>query len=532
MFRHRISVNANKEDNMVNTQLFQTIKGKFLPAANTVNEAGGVAYSLSPKQALAQLATTGCLGNTYYAGAAQQLDTVLELAAQVDAKFVAQTAIYARERGHMKDMPALLLATLAVRDVALFAAVFPRVVDGGKMLRNVVQILRSGQVGRKSLGSRPKKLVQAWLCNATEAQLLNASVGTAPSLADVVKMVHPKPQEAWRAAWFAWLIGRDYEAAQLPAVTQELEAYKKQSVATVPKVPFQMLTALDLNTTQWTSVALQGSWQMVRQNLNTFARHGVFDDASATQAIAEKLRDAQGIAKARVLPYQLMAAFTATGEGVPLAVREALQDAMEIALQNVPIMAGRVVVCPDVSGSMSTAVTGQRGSATSTVRCIDVAALVAAALLRKNPGTLVLPFEQKVVKLSLNPRDSVMTNAAKLAAVGGGGTNCAAPLAQLNADKACADLVVLVSDNESWVDGKRRGATQTMQEWEVFKQRNPQAKLVCIDIQPYAHTQAAERSDILNIGGFTDEVFKVLAMFAAGELGPDHWVGVIEETTL
>ena len=271
---------------------------------------------------------------------------------------------------------------------------------------------------------------------------------------------------------------------------------------------------------------------MVRQNLNTFARHGVFADASATQAIAAKLRNAESIAKARVLPYQLMAAFTATGEGVPSEVREALQDAMEIALHNVPAVAGRVVVCPDVSGSMSTAVTGQRGSATSAVRCIDVAALVAAALLRKNPGTLVLPFEQKVVKLSLNPRDSVMTNAAKLAAVGGGGTNCAAPLAQLNAEKAQADLVVLVSDNESWVDGKRRGATQTMREWEVFKQRNPQAKLVCIDIQPYAHTQVTERAEILNIGGFTDEVFKVLAMFAAGELGPDHWVGVIEETTL
>lgn len=517
---------------MVNTQLFQTLKGKFLPAANTVNKAGGVAYSLSPKQALAQLATTGCLSNTYYAGAAQQLDKVLELAAQVDAKFVAQTAIYARERGHMKDMPALLLATLAVRDVALFAAAFPRVVDGGKMLRNVVQILRSGQVGRKSLGSRPKKLVQAWLCNATEAQLLNASVGTTPSLADVVKMVHPKPQEAWRAAWFAWLIGREHEAAQLPAATQALEAFKQDAGATVPKVPFQMLTALNLNTAQWTSVALQGSWQMVRQNLNTFARHGVFADASATQAIAAKLRNAESIAKARVLPYQLMAAFTATGEGVPSEVREALQDAMEIALHNVPAVAGRVVVCPDVSGSMSSAVTGQRGSATSAMRCIDVAALVAAALLRKNTGTLVLPFEQKVVRLSLNPRDSVMTNAAKLAAVGGGGTNCAAPLAQLNVDKAQADLVVLVSDNESWVDGKRRGATQTMVEWEVFKQRNPRAKLVCIDVQPSAHTQAVERADILNIGGFTDEVFKVLAMFAAGELGPNHWVGVIEETTL
>jgi hypothetical protein len=46
--------------------------------------------------------------------------------------------------------------------------------------------------------------------------------------------------------------------------------------------------------------------------------------------------------------------------------------------------------------------------------------------------------------------------------------------------------------------------TATLQEWNAFKVRNPQARLVCIDIQPYATTQALERSDILNVGGFSD----------------------------
>ena len=50
-----------------------------------------------------------------------------------------------------------------------------------------------------------------------------------------------------------------------------------------------------------------------------------------------------------------------------------------------------------------------------------------AAILRKNPSAEVLPFDFDVVKVKLNPRDSVMTNAARLASVGGGGTNCSAP---------------------------------------------------------------------------------------------------------
>jgi 60 kDa SS-A/Ro ribonucleoprotein len=233
-----------------------------------------------------------------------------------------------------------------------------------------------------------------------------------------------------------------------------------------------------------------------------------------------------------VLPYQLLAAYKATGAEVPLQVREALQDAMEAALVNVPTLQGQVVVCPDVSGSMKSAVTGHRGSATSTVRCIDVAALVAAAFCAKNPRTKVLPFEQAVVKVELNPRDSVMTNAAKLAAIGGGGTSVSAPLALLNQQRTPVDLVVIVSDNESWVDARRHGGTETMRQWSEVKARCPQAKLVCIDIQPNRTTQAAERGDLLNVGGFSDAVFGAVAQVAEGTLDAGHWVGEIEKISL
>jgi len=37
---------------------------------------------------------------------------------------------------------------------------------------------------------------------------------------------------------------------------------------------------------------------------------------------------------------------------------------------------------------------------------------------------------------------------------------------------------------------------------------------------------------VLNIGGFSDSVFDVIAQFARGELNTDHWVGVIENVQL
>jgi 60 kDa SS-A/Ro ribonucleoprotein len=207
---------------------------------------------------------------------------------------------------------------------------------------------------------------------------------------------------------------------------------------------------------------------------------------------------------------------------------------MEIATANVPDFGGKVYVFPDVSGSMHSAVTGYRKGATSTVRCVDVAALVAATVLRKNPRAEVIPFESNVVETRLNPRDSVMTNAQKLASLPAGGTNCSAPLELLNQRRASGDLVIYVSDYESWIDAPHYGrfggsATRTMREWASFKQRNPNARMVCIDVQPYGTVQAKERADILNIGGFSDQVFAVIAEFARGELNADHWVGVIED---
>jgi len=516
---------------MVNMQLFQTLKGKNIPGTDAVNSAGAPAYALSPRHQLAQYAATGCLNATYYANAETQLASVLALCEQVDAAFIAQAAVYLRERGYMKDMPALLVAVLAAQGADEFKPAFARVIDNGKMLRNVVQILRSGAAGRKSLGSRPKKLVQQWLNNASEAQLLAAAVGTSPSLADVVKMVHPKPAAPWRAAFFAWLIGRPYAAADLPPLTAAFEAYKKDRTQPLPDVPFQMLSALDLSTREWAQIACRAGWQMVRMNLNTFARHGVFEIDGMSARIADKLRDPEAIANAGVFPYQLMAARQAASAAVPAAIHLALDAALETALANVPAIAGRVVVCADVSGSMHSPVTGKRGTATSVMRCIDVAGLVAAAMLRKNPDALVIPFENDVVACQLYPGDTVMTNAAKLAALGGGGTNCSAPLVWLNERQVDAELVVFVSDNESWIDARPR-ATATVQAWTAFKRRNPQARLVCIDCVPNATMQAAEREDILNVGGFSDDVFRIISAFAAGQLDAGHWVGEIEAVNL
>lgn len=503
------------------------------PATDTVNEAGGKAYAFSPEHLLAQYAATGCLNATYYASAEEQLDQVIDMAKKINPRFIAQTAIYARERGYMKDMPALLCAILASRDVNLLRKTFPRVIDNGKMLRNFVQMIRSNKLGRKSLGSAPKSLIQNWITSRDAYKILDASVGNDPSLVDIIKLTHPKPVDAEQNALFGYLLGREYDKRKLPNVIKNYEDYKAGKTNKVPEnIPFLLLTALKLGKKEWIEIAKGMRWHATRMNLNTFKRHEVFDDPEMVSMIAARLRDPEQVRKARVFPYQLLVAYQ-NAVDVPKDVREALQDAMETATENIPEIDGQIYVFPDVSGSMSSPVTGHRAGATTAVTCRDIAALVSAAIVRRNRTAEVIPFSDHVVPYSFNPRDSIMTISQQIANLPSGGTNCSAPLAEINRRGANADLIVYVSDNQSWVDNNYGfRSTGTMGEFEKLKKRNPKAKMVCIDIQPYGSSQAKESKDVLNIGGFSDDVFDIISEFAHGRLGNDHWVGEIERIAL
>ena len=532
---------------MANKSVF---KSKRNPQVDAVNEAGGVAYSLDDNAALAQLAVTGTFSDTYYATAEAQVDEMLTLCKKVEPEFTAKLAVYARQSGYMKDTPAFLCAYLcAAGRNDLLRKVFPKVIDNGRMLRNFVQIIRSGVLGRKSFGYAAKTLIQDWLAVKSDLYLFNAAVGNDPSLADIIKMVHPRPSTKAREALYGYLLGKEYGKRSLPKEVKAFEKFKAGKSKEVPDVSFQYLTALDLDTEAWTEIAKNAKWMMTRMNLNTFYRHGVFGSKKMVKLIADRLRDPELVKKARAFPYQLLMAYLATAghpyetyygdaneKEMPTEICEALQDAMEIATENVPAFGGQVYVFPDVSGSMQSPATSMRGGATSVATCVDIAALVAATVLRNNKNAKVIPFEQRVCRINLNPRDSVMTNAKKLASIGGGGTCCSAPLALLNSKKAEGDLLIYVSDNQSWVENARgygyRDGTSTMEEFRKFKKRNPKAKMVCIDLQPYTTAQAKESKDILNIGGFSDTVWDIIRLFANDMLTPEHWVGVVEATEL
>jgi len=517
----------------------------------TMNEAGGAAYKLTNKQALAQIAVTGCLNNTFYASSRDQLDKVRELANSVDNEFLAKVAIYARKHGFMKDMPALLAAILSAKEKnsngqRYFPVVFNQVCDNSKMIRNFVQIVRSGETGRKSFGTQPKRLIAKWFNDKPEEVVFRSSIGNNPTIGDVIKMVHPKPKDERREALFGYLTKRDYNADNLPDIVKAYEAFKKDPAnAELPNLSFEMLAGLGLSKKQWIEIARKCTWTQARMNLNTFKRHGVLEDKETVRILAERIANPELIERAKAFPYQLMVSYFHAHD-MPEKIRKALNEAVEISCNNVPVIEGQVYILPDVSGSMCSPVTGNSGygygwgryGSQTVATCVDVAALMASAIKKRNPEAVIFPFDTRLhIKPNSFYNKSVLENARALAAFGGGGTYCSLPLEHMNKHNMKGSTVIYVSDNQSWVDTTRNGyhayrlkdGTATLTQWNLFKERNPEAKMVCVDIHPYATTQAQSRSDILNVGGFSDRVFDVISIFLNSKNEEDHFINVIEE---
>jgi 60 kDa SS-A/Ro ribonucleoprotein len=181
------------------------------------------------------------LNDTFYKSAQEQLDKVKEFAAKVPAKYLAQVAVFSRERGFMKDMPALLTVLLLKKDPVLAEKIFDRTIDNGKMLRNFFQMIRSGVAGSKSMASRPSRLVSNMLRQKTPMDLLFMSIGNDPSLVDIIKMIHFKPKDKKQDALISYLMGKKFNEKLLPEEVREYEALKKGESDEIPKVPFEML---------------------------------------------------------------------------------------------------------------------------------------------------------------------------------------------------------------------------------------------------------------------------------------------------
>lgn len=478
-------------------KLFNTIPAP--PPTDTTNEAGAPAYTVDGETLLAKLAFTGTLTPGFYLDGRAQLDNLVKVAGAVSPEYLAKAAVMAHEQGFIKDAPVVLLALLTKRDPALARRVARRIITNAKQLKNFTRVVRSGAGGRKSLGRVGRGIIAEYLRAKSPDQLLRDSVGKDPSLADVIRLAHYKPTEA-QASIVRWLVGA--KDAVRPDQLQQLDRFIAGE-GDPPNLPFFFFGGAGYD-----KLLERMSWQQVRQELSTFKRANLLQahdpNHEFTKRVVARLRDLESAQRGKAMPYQVLTTLEhlRSEGGYPQSVLTALQDSLDFTVRSVPVFGGKVRIALDVSSSMVGAYVGK-----SNVTASLAGGVFVAAMLKKNPATELIVFAERALRVEGNVPDSIWTIAKSLPFTGGG-TACGAALTEVGVTKP--DLIIMISDNQSWADWNRSDPSSLAEGWRKYRNINPKARMVCWDVTPSPSVQLPQLDSVLHVGGMSDAVFSLI----------------------
>jgi 60 kDa SS-A/Ro ribonucleoprotein len=237
----------------------------------------------------------------------------------------------------------------------------PRVRPRTSHARLPARSTRSPSSNLESLSYSVQRAFQRWLNGASVNKLLSASIGSDPSLRDVLRLARPTPSTNARRALFGWLTDKAVEKwapatrEDLPEDVRALEAYRaagteaeQAEILARSRFRWDLLVDAAKGPESWKAIARQMGPQALRMNLNTLKRHGVFGDSEMVDYVASRIADEEEIRRSRQFPYQYLAAYLNADAEVPQAIRAALGRAAEFACGSVPELPGPVVIGLDV----------------------------------------------------------------------------------------------------------------------------------------------------------------------------------------
>jgi len=490
---------------------------------------GGAAYDRDDTSALFLLAATNMVGeDTFYERAGERDARFADLVGRVTAADPAFIAGSDPNAGHI-GLAQYLRQVMFMRSAAVVMAA-EYVAAGGAGGRSV--IARALQ-----RPNEPAELIGYWMTTKGRRLPMPVKRGVADAarrmyneraalrydgiarqirMADVIELVHPEPKDAAQSALFRYLLDRRHhddavaDAGMLPvlAAAAELGAVSSDERRTVlrERGPAALAAAGyswerlagwlpgGMDAEAWQAVIpFMGVMALVR-NLRNFDEAGI-SDASVESVIA-KITDPAEVAKARLFPYQVWAAYQAAPSD---DWKRALGRTLALTTANIPALDGTLVVI-DTSGSMQARISGR-----STMSRVEVAAVMAMATAHAAREVDVVIYGQTDAKVRVIPGASVLAGVARVVdSVGsvGHATYGHTAIAR-HYDAKRHRRVVLFTDDQQHDSGRVR-----------------------LDHVPliYTFNLAGYRPSALSagergrytLGGFTDAMFTAMAVLEAG----------------
>jgi len=436
--------------------------------------------------ALVSLLLTSFVNDQFYKNAQTTLADLKKLSEKIkDKEFVAKSAIYARDKFGMRSVTHALAAELTSQlngaewGKDFYNKVVVRVDDMTEILSYYLAY-KTEKNNPKFPNALKKGFAKAF--DKFDGYQLAKYKGENKEvkLVDIVNLVHPVPTQ------------RNLEALQL-LVKGELKNTQtwESKLSAVGQQAESEEDLAELKSNAWSELIETkkiGYFALLR-NL----RNIITQSPQSVKAACEMLVDERLIKNSRVLPFRFATAYDEINKiGSSKEVRDvlmAINQALEVSVQNVPKFDGETLVVMDVSGSMMG-------------RASEIASLFGAVLAKAN-NCDVMTFATNADYKSYNPMDSVMSIRSSFR-YSGGGTNFKSIFQKANKKY---DRIIILSDMQGWM-----GYTTPSSEFKSYKSKfgaNP--FVYSWDLAGYGTLQFPE-NNVFALAGFSDKVFDIMKM--------------------
>lgn len=454
-------------------------KGK----TKTVNLAGGEAYKQSKELELVSILLTSFVSDTFYRSSNDTLERLKTLLSEVDPKFAAKAAIFARDKFGMRSITHALAGELTSHSSGLDWAknFYDKVVVRPDDMMEIMGYYLSNKTDIKK-PKFPNSLKKGFAKAFDRFDGYQIAKYKADSkevkLVDVVNLVHPVPTSKNKEA-LSQLISGDLKNTQ---TWESMLSQAGQQASNEEELG-------QLKADAWKELISSkkiGYFALLR-NL----RNIITQAPEIVNEACQLLTDEKMIKSSRVLPFRFKTAYdeisNLPSSSTTRSVLVALDSALGISVSNVTKFDGETLVVVDVSGSMS----GKPS---------EIASLFAAILAKSN-NCDVMTFANQAQYVNYNPNDSVLTirNSFRFT---GGGTNFQDIF--LKANKKY-DRVIILSDMQGWI-----GYNTPAKQFAQYKQKfgaNP--FVYSWDLQGLGSMQFPE-NNVFALAGFSDKVFDVM----------------------
>ena len=530
------------------------------------------AFLLGPKEEFISSIMTTFLSKdgSYYESSDEEVNRILSLLEKIDPLFACKAAIYARENGNMRSISHLLGAALAkyisgqeyarrfynrliVRPDDMSEIVSAYASLNGMSLNDIKKIPNSIKKGFKEALER----LDAYQLD--KYKMKNRSV----SMIDLIRLFHPKGNQKNAEAFKRLVNGESLEGLYETKILEKemTKAGQLTKNATEDEKKEAKHEAI--------SEILGNVKGMPIMNLIRNLRNIILYAPDKVEDACAQLRIKDKILKSRLLPFRFATAYAevekmiwgksntdtaiafesdkakdeltkAQFDNLKRSVLDALEDAIQYSVENIPELEGNVAILVDHSGSCRGDAGGSSVvSAFSQTSTAMIGNLFGSMMAYRQKNVYVGLFGDKLIDVPMD-RNMKMLDFNKMSfnkgAYCGGGTETGIYdfMRKCIDEKKKVDNVVVFSDCQigsgersftPWYGMKGSDSGQHFHElFKEFKKLNPMCNWIVVNLRQSGGTSVFDKSmRILNISGWSDKIFDVIKSQCRG------WDAVIKE---